>query len=213
MVRFMRLPVAFGFGAVATLCFADNFRHFKGLDQKIVEVTDVQNYGRQVSMKVGNVIRGFSVTFHNKSTQEVAEIDIRLAVHDRKDNKIIFRSPIFTHRKFQNLWVPMEGSILPTEYTTFIQGFVVDYPGQFWRQDTSDFIEITEVRTFKGTEDLHQPGHLFTKLFNAKPTQALAILRKDPSLCKVSTANNFNATHMAFANCAPDAIDFITKHG
>lgn len=193
---------------------AQQFERFKPSELKGFRVWDYGSIGLSESKKPGNVVRKFHIVVDNFTRYEVAEVDVRLHVTSKIDGKDVYLSPKFTLNKIAHGGVlAHRGSVLPGNSVIELGAFSVDYSGMYWRTDTVDKVEIVEIRAFKGPQDLKQVHHLYSKLFNCSDEEALAIFKKDPSLCKVTNEFGFSATLAAFATCPPKVIEYVVANG
>ena len=198
---------------VASTCLADKFNHYKYGELKGFRLIDSIPYSILKSNIPGNVKRTYSTILANSSKEEVAEIDLRFRVHSRTTQKLVYNGPTFTIKDFANITFNHGGSLLPACLGRISSPVVLDYPGKYWTPDTYDMLEVTAIRTFKGPQDLHDLGHLFSKFNYIKESEAMAILKKDPSLCKTQNLAGLTAGHVMIMTQHPQAIEFVLKNG
>ena len=193
--------------------FADRFNHYKVGQLKGFTVLSAGGHALLESKIPGNVKRSFSATFANFSQEEVAEIDLHLHISSFATGKTTYDGPSITVKEFSINLFAHRGSLLPACKGSLSTPVVQDYPGRFWTTDTVDTLTITEIRTYKGTQDYHDLGHLFTKFNFIKEPEALAILKKDPSICRSQESSGLTAGHMMIVTQHPAAIEFVLKNG
>jgi ankyrin repeat protein len=194
-------------------CHADPFNHYKLGQLKDFRVVSAGGHSLLESKIPGNVKRTFSASFANFSHEEVAEIDLHLHVYSKTTNKTVYDGPTVTVKEFNINLFAHKGSLWPASYGGISNPIVQDYPGMYWTTDTRDTLTVTEIRTFKGPQDYHNLGHLFTKFNFIKEPEALAILKKDPSICKVQEPSGLTAGHVMIMTQHPASIDFVLKNG
>ncbi|MBS1725155.1 MAG: ankyrin repeat domain-containing protein [Armatimonadetes bacterium] len=184
-----------------------------GKDQKLVEIFDQRGEGIGNGAQRGMIFRAFSFAFINNSKREIAEISVKLETREWPSGKLVYACKPGTAKMFSNLAIPYHGSILPNLISTYSIPIRFDLPVGAWRADTYDSFTITEVKVFKDGQDLHDFGHLYTKLANSTSKEAVALFQSDPTLCTAASTNNLTATHAAFATSGEEVITYVLKHG
>lgn len=199
-------------GALSAFCQADNFKHY-GASQSFVILYEHKYSGVKFGLPGDKVSRSLKFGFENQSDEEVAEIDVQMTIQDPERLKIVYRSPVKTIRTFTSGFMPYTGGILPKHVVKLSDPIEFIVPSQVWQSGTVDEFKVVGVRTYKPGGDLHQLGHLYTKLWNASAPAAKKLFEKDPSLCRVTNKNHLTATHIAFATSELSVTDFVVKHG
>ncbi len=196
-----------------SFCLADKFNHYQLDKLKGFRLEAFGAIGLKKSKNPQNVVRDFQANFINYSKEEIAEIDLHLVVKLRSTGKTVFEGKIYTMKDFGNELFPHRGSLLPYNKGRIAKPFTYDYPGKFWTTDTIDYLDISDIRTFKGPQNLHDIGHLFSKFNFIKPSEALEIVKKDPSICKGINSFGVTAGHVAIMTQNPEVIESFLAHG
>ncbi len=176
-----------------------------------LEIWNTDGAGYSPGKASGDVTRSWTVTFHNETTQEVAEIDVRLRV--AVGGQTVYQSRPVAITYFDNVSCPHSGSILPMNRTFPSRPVSFEYPSRFWRTDSEDYIEIASVRVFTAHQDLHDAGHLFTWIGSHSSTDAIAMYKAHPELLHVHNDRNMTAFMMEFAVGDVQTIKYMAAHG
>gem|GEM_PF-2381672 len=186
---------------------------FRGKAQTLVQINQFAPANYKESKNPGNITRTFSFVFQNLSMKEVSAVDVRLVMREKQTKKLVYDCGTQTISSFSNWLMPYEGFLVPHSKTVLKQPLTFEMPSSAWRLDTYESFEITEARAIKNPKDLHEVGHLYTLFHNSTPAQILAVLKRDPSLCKVSSPLHLTTTHIAFAISTPEVINFVLQNG
>ena len=213
MTTFLKSAVFAGIVFTSAACHADNFNHYKPGQLKGLSAPTVRYVSLVKSNIPGNVVRNFQAIFTNLSKEEVAEIDLHFHAYSRSTGKTIYDGPTVTFRNFENNPFKHRGSLLPRCTGITMTPFAQDYPGMYWTTDTIDAIVVNEVRTYKGPQNYHDLGHLFAKFNSINEAEALAILKKDPSICRTQERTGLTAGDIMIMTQHPAEIDFVVKNG
>lgn len=167
--------------------------------------------GRTNAQRVGDRIRfTWQIRFKNETPREIGSIQVRL-INDNSGRRT-FNGPPVTLKGFSNSSAPHTGSILPYNKTEFKQGVVFEMPARLWDTDSYPRPELVGATTFR-SPDLHDMGHLYTRLLNSRAPDAIALLKKDPSLLKVRNSEGLTTMLAAVATSAPEVIEYVAAHG
>ncbi len=158
----------------------------------------------------GQLRMRWAIQIKNETTRELADVSVRLVFED--GGKRTFEGPPVAIRKFSNLNVPHEGSLLPWNKSAMDGSIVFEAPANLWMPSTYAHPELVGASTYRHA-DLHDAGHLFTKLVNSDRPAVLALLKKDPTLLKVKNDQNMTVTLMSFAACDTEVIKYVLAHG
>ena len=152
----------------------------------------------------------WDLNFKNETNQEIASVTLRMISEGPAGMRAIGKPVVF--RRFYNSSIPHEGSMLPynkTQHPPFV-GFEIPL-AQMPRGGRLG-LSIVGVSVFQ-KPDLHDPGHLYTALYNGTPSSNLALLKRDRSLFKVKSTRGLTITLAAFGACDPQTIRYVLAHG
>ena len=148
--------------------------------------------------------------FKNETRFELASVSVRMTVE--LSGKRAYVSPPQDIRNFKNLSVSVDGALQPFNKTEFVRHIGFPIKPSLWRTDSDYSLRVVGATTFVNP-DLHDAGHLYTRLMNGKDEEEIEMLKRHPDLLKVKNAKGFDVTLMAFATCGPKMIRYVLAHG
>lgn len=164
-----------------------------------------------VQSKVSGTMRErWMLAFKNETPFEIGSISVREVFLSGSER--IYESPPVTITKFGNLNAPYGGSLLSLNKSTDNDDIEFDVPPRFAKMYTARTTEIVGATTFRHP-NLHNPGHLYSKMQHTPTVDMIVMLKKDPSLLKVKTSEGMDMTLMAFGTSDVPVIQYVMDHG
>jgi ankyrin repeat protein len=204
-----RAAFAMAIVVAAPLAGAQNVRRLSPPEMAGIRIWNSGQRGSRISPDHKTVYFTFGIQFKNETHREIDSFLVHLAAY--RGNEPLWKGGAVTVREFHNRGVPHVGSILPYEIAD-ADKIIFAAPLDMWRSNVSFSPEIDGATSWN-RPDLHDPGHLYTKLYNSKWPDQVALFKKDPSLLKVREANGLSAMLMVFACGAPPTIQYVREHG
>ncbi len=158
----------------------------------------------------GDLTFSWGIRFKNETPREIGSATVRLVAVEG-GRRTFVSQPVTIHR-FINTVVAHAGSLLPYEKSEGDGSLRFDMPGRLWMSDTRMDLELVSATGFVNP-DLHDAGHLYTRLAAGRGGTNISILKRDPSLLKVRNAQGTTTTLMAFGCCDTATIRYVLAHG
>lgn len=158
----------------------------------------------------GSISERWMLAFKNETKFEIGSLTVREVFYSGKDR--IYESPPVTITKFANMSAPYVGSLLTRNKSLDDETVRFEIPSKYSDGYTARTTEIVGATTFRH-QNLHNPGHLYTKMQFASPVEMIVLLKKDPSLAKVKDGDGFTTTLMAFGTSDVAVIQYLIEHG
>jgi len=157
-----------------------------------------------------DVEQTFQVRIHNGSRLEVLKAGLSLI--DERNGKEIYRAKPVQVSTFENIGVPHTGSILPMEKTDIVT-VKYRFSQRYWT--TADYLHVIvdDATVWTGNGDLHDAGHLYTKIVTTKPKNVIALFNRDPSLLKVTNSRGFIPILMSFGASDVSLAKYLVSKG
>jgi len=157
-----------------------------------------------------NVEFNWMLNIKNETPHELASVTVQMvAVYPGGE----FATPPIKMSEFQNRCVPHQGSLLPFDKSYPTYGHIIIIPRSVWTNQTILKWTVTGAETYRRA-NLHDAGHLFTRLASCKYREANKILEKDPSLLKVrDPVSGLTAMMIVAGSCPANVIAYALKHG
>ena len=152
----------------------------------------------------------FDAKFKNATAHELAAVYVRMVAE--LSGRRAYVSPPQRLTRFQNVTTPHTGSLLPLNKSEFVRGIALEVPSRLWRTDTHRFLEVVGADGFVNP-NLHDAGHLYTRLVNGTDEEQIPLFKNDSSLLKVKSPEGLTPLLMAFETCGPKMIRFLLSHG
>lgn len=209
MKGFLTFVFAFVFLSGIALAQVPNSRPMTKAEKKWLFIKE-DYFIHYTPATAGQRLHYFQIGVTNWTTLEVTHFDIAMTI--RRNKKVVYRSAPFPVNSIQNRTLPFLGSLLPYCESGLIP-VNITYPDEFWTTDAYVTFDITNAQVWNGQGNLHDPGHLYTKIYNTKTPQLIAMFDRDPSLLKVRSGYGFNPMLMAFAGGDVALIRYLEKKG
>ncbi len=152
----------------------------------------------------------YTVSFKNETPFELAEVDVQVVMG--RGSQINYKTPPQALQRFTNVAFGLTGPVLPFDKT--LNDFSISFtvPSEYWTTRSSPDLRICGLRTFKGKQDLHNLGHLYTRMLR-DPRNTISLFKSDPSLVSVKDVSGYGVGEAAWATSPPEVIQYVAAHG
>jgi len=126
-------------------------------------------------------------------------------------SKVVFESSPIKIESFENLSVPIKGTLLPLNETAIVD-FSYKADSSLFRTDIGYRLVLKSAEVRDGY-DLNNPEDLYSKLVNTDAAGQQKIFDDNLKLLTVKTPDGVSGTMIAFATCAPETLEYLVKKG
>jgi len=175
-----------------------------------VRTWDVKYVSVKRAPETHSVTFTYSVSFKNETPFELAEVDLQVVM--TRAGSIVHKTAPVALQSFTNVAFGIKGSILPFDKTLSDTTVSFSVPEAFWTGRASPDLRISGIKTFRGKLDLHNLGHLYSRLLR-DPKNTITLLKADPSLLKDRDDSGYDTYAATWACSPPEVIKFVATHG
>lgn len=148
------------------------------------------------------------IEMKNETPRELAAVSVCIVSHSPRGD---WRGEPIRLTNFDNADVPSQAGLLPLS-KSLEKRFDASMPNTKWTRDSWHELVLVEAEEFVNP-DLHNLGHLFTRMINGNSASVIALLKKDSSLLKLRAASGLTTTLAAFAATDGSTMRWILAHG
>jgi len=175
-----------------------------------IRTWDVKYLSVKRVQETKSVVFTYSVSFKNETPFELSEVDLQVAMV--REGSTVYKTEPVALRSFTNVAFGITGSILPFDKTLSDTKVSFTVPADFWTGRTSPDLRICGIRTFKGKLDLHNLGHLYSRM-QRDPKSTIPLFKADPSLLNDQDNSGYGVCAAAWACSPPEVIKYVATHG
>ncbi|HTQ10297.1 MAG TPA: ankyrin repeat domain-containing protein, partial [Fimbriimonadaceae bacterium] len=131
----------------------------------------------------------------------------------REGERVTYRSKPVAVSSFQNVDVPLNGSLLPHNESLQTRALTFEHSSYLWNTASYDQLEIVGCRVYTGNQDLHDSCHLYAWLAGHTDQEAIALFKAHPELTHAQNSLHLSPLMMAFAVSDPPVVAYLADHG